>query len=614
MPIRKTREELEYELKQAREQIAQFEEQEKIRQRYERLFELRNTALRIFFECTMKIDNDGNIPAILCYSLHRICCAKFTAFARYYDDRRKLVLQTSYDGSKISSFTGEYLQELSSAQVESLSSKIVRPFNTPERHFTQLIPCDLRGDDLQENSYCLSMLIRGKLLGVVIVQLNQGKDLILKDIIESTLHYWGMALQRELDKQELMESKISLAHSEEEVRMIFENCGVPMCLIDKNFRIVKFNRHFTSLFEISTDDVASKHCYEILMSDKCEKKTCVLKQTEKQDCCLSAVHKMNVNGKTVFAHVISTPVIENGNLTGYIQAIHDISEQKQMEAQLQASYDELKEKNAKLEETQMRLLESSKMSAVGTLCAGIAHEFNNILTIICGYLDLCSHSRNMDDISVALQTISDVTKRAQAITDGLLHFAQADDSQHKSVINIQDVLKGTLVLVDKEFAKQGIKIITDIEDVPATYCYEHQLAQVFLSVISNARDAMIKTAARILTVSLHYKEDAVINSRTAPDNRQSRPHPRGCICVSFSDTGVGMSQEVKEKMFEPFFTTKGVLANGMESKSGTGLDMSTSYGIVKRHNGVFEVESELGKGTTVNIYLPVDSSGGLLYD
>lgn len=614
MSTRLTRKQLEEELQKAREQIAQFEEQEHIRQRYESLFEIRNRALRIFFDSALKVEHDKHIPSVMCYSLQRICMARLSAYARYVPETHSLTLEATCDGQHTDCRIDERSITLTNREGHHLKEKMIRPLSDGGRYLIHLIPDHLRTDDMLETSYSVPLIANEKVMGVSIIHLPPKKDLILKDVIEAFISYWCMVLQRSADRAALLQSRGHLAQSEEEVRMIFDNCGVPMCVIDTDYTIVKYNKHFLDLWQAGDENLAGKKCYEVIRSKNCHTDSCILRHDYTAEPIHTHVQEYIVNDEVMYADVLSTAIVKNGKIMGYIEAIHDITEQKKMEAQLQESYDELKQKNLELKEIQMRLVESSKMSAVGTLSAGIAHEFNNILTIICGYLDMCKQSKNMDDISSALDVISDVTKRAKAITDGLLHFAQTDESQHKSVVNLQEVIEHTLVLTDKEFAKKGIKTVTEFEDVPPTYCFEHQLAQVFLSILSNACDAMLTTPRKILAIRLvHCTETKqACPVHTAHKDECGKNH--GCIRLSFTDTGIGMSPEVKEKIFEPFFTTKGVLVDGLQNKAGTGLEMSTSYRIIKRHNGAFEVESQIGKGTTITIILPVDSTGGLLYD
>ena len=551
----RTIEDLEKKLKQAYEQIAQFEEQEKIRQHYERLFETRNRALRIFFESTLKIDDNVDISSILCYSLQRICQALYVGFVEYDPCHEQLKLHTSSDGTDTLFYENEYVIDLSRKQKQELLVKDISPADKYNIPLVKLIPQTYQNQPSESMTYCLPMVIRKRLLGLVIMQLPPKKDLIIKEIIGSSLHYWGMALQRDLDKQELIQSEKSLAQSEERVRMVLENCGVPMCAFNRNFKITKCNRHFVRLCEVAPEQMPNKIYYNLFRSIKCYKDCCVATKLGNGLSSYSAIQELDVNGKTIFAHVIITPYKENGAIEGYIVAVHDITEQKKMETQLQASNDELKDKNKQLEQAQSRLVETSKMSAVGTLSAGIAHEFNNILTIMCGYLELCNQSKNMDDIASALQTMSDVANRARAITDGLLHFANTNDTSNKTVVDIQNLIEGTLVLIDKEFAKQGIQVVTDFETVPATYCFEHQLAQVFLSIISNARDAMLNTPERVLSITVrHCHNECPVHDKSKLE--KDYPLQQGAIRISFKDTGVGMSNEIQEKMFEPFFYDK----------------------------------------------------------
>lgn len=235
----------------------------------------------------------------------------------------------------------------------------------------------------------------------------------------------------------------------------------------------------------------------------------------------------------------------------------------------------------KLQESQAELIQSSKLAAVGTFAAGIAHEFNNLLAGMLGYAQLGLATTDDETKNESLKVVVDTCKRGKSITGSLLTFARRQEPR-RELADLYDAVQGTLTLMEIELRKHNIQVVREISPVPLTICDAGQISQVFLNLLTNARDAM-KATGGTLTVSL------------SGDERR--------ITLAVRDTGTGIPDSVRDKIFEPFFTTKGAL--GGSATPGTGLGLSVSYGIVKSHGGSFEVTSEPGKGTTMTVYLPV---------
>lgn len=238
----------------------------------------------------------------------------------------------------------------------------------------------------------------------------------------------------------------------------------------------------------------------------------------------------------------------------------------------------------RLQESQAELVQSSKLAAVGTFAAGIAHEFNNLLGGMLGYAQLGLGSADEETKNESLKVVVDTCKRGKSITGSLLTFARRQEP-HRELADLYDAVQGTLTLMEIELRKHDIQVVRDLHPVPPTICDAGQLAQVFLNLLTNARDAM-KPQGGTLTVSLHGDERTIV--------------------LAVRDTGSGIPDAIRDKIFEPFFTTKGAL--GGSATPGTGLGLAVSYGIVKSHGGTFEVESEPGKGTTMRVRLPVVTS------
>jgi signal transduction histidine kinase/ActR/RegA family two-component response regulator len=235
-----------------------------------------------------------------------------------------------------------------------------------------------------------------------------------------------------------------------------------------------------------------------------------------------------------------------------------------------------------LRHKQDELVRSSKLAALGTFSAGIAHEFNNLLAGILGYAELGLSSDVAADKDEALEIAVRACMRGRSITSGLLTFARRSEPQ-RSLHLLQSTVEDVLMLVERELAKSNIQIERRIQPVPATICDAGQLAQVVLNLMTNARDAMLEKGGGSIRVEL-----SALNEH---------------IELVIGDTGSGIPEHLLDQVFQPFMTTKGALGGSVTP--GTGLGLAISYGIVESHNGTIQLASQVGVGTTVTIRLPI---------
>jgi signal transduction histidine kinase len=265
-----------------------------------------------------------------------------------------------------------------------------------------------------------------------------------------------------------------------------------------------------------------------------------------------------------------------GDASGAILVMRDISDQKR-------SLELLRE----IEE---RYLQTQKLEAVGLLAGGIAHEFNNLLTVISGYTTLLLNKSQIDqDSRERLEGIELAGERARRLTRRLLSFSRRQVFEAK-VVDL-NTLVAAMAQMLRQLISEDIVLITSLASaLDRVRVDPGQLEQSLMNLVLNARDAMpgggslsIETANVGLEESLHLEHLGVLPGRY--------------VRLTVKDTGCGMTQEVKERIFEPFFTTK-------EPGSGTGLGLATVYGTVQRSQGHLTVESEPGKGTTFNMFLP----------
>jgi PAS domain S-box-containing protein len=236
-----------------------------------------------------------------------------------------------------------------------------------------------------------------------------------------------------------------------------------------------------------------------------------------------------------------------------------------------------------------QLLQSQKMEAVGQLAGGVAHDFNNILTAIVGYADLLAaelgDARQLED----LEEIRKAARRAAALTRQLLAFSRKQVLEPR-IIDVNGVVTNLEKML-RSLISANIDLRTALAtDLAAARADPNQLEQVIMNLVINARDAMPEGGT--LTIE---------TGNASLDENYAAQHvsvvPGEYVMLAVTDTGCGMSEETKARIFEPFFTTK-------PAGRGTGLGLSTVYGIVKQSGGNIWLYSEPGKGTTFKIYLP----------
>lgn len=262
-----------------------------------------------------------------------------------------------------------------------------------------------------------------------------------------------------------------------------------------------------------------------------------------------------------------------GNITGYHGIIHDITERKKLEQQL---------------------LQAQKMEAVGRLAGGIAHDFNNILTAIIGYAHLMKMEMHADDplCGYTVQIIES-SERAANLTKALLAFSRKQLTIQKP-LNINTVIQGMKGLLSRLIG-EDVELAIHLTEKDLTVMADTtQMEQVLMNLVTNARDAM-PDGGNLIIATQHVEFDSEFVT----------VHGYGTVgnfaMISVEDTGHGIDEKIKESIFDPFFSTK-------EVGKGTGLGLAMVYGIIKQHKGYIDVYSDVGRGTTFKIYLPLITS------
>ncbi len=275
------------------------------------------------------------------------------------------------------------------------------------------------------------------------------------------------------------------------------------------------------------------------------------------------------DGTKISLEISSKAIEVEGNT--YVQSFHrDITEKKRL---------------------QQQLFQSQKMESIGVLAGGIAHDFNNILSAILGHAELLHEFSNLDDAGKErVRIIENSARKAGQMISKLLSFARKGSFESVPV-NLNDIVKDTVELLERMMTKKNIVIKTVIEQaLPPVDGDASQLEQVVMNIIVNAGDVMPKGGViTVVTTSADLEKNADLVHPFLVPGRY--------VVLRISDTGPGIPEEIRDKIFDPFFTTK-------EPGKGTGLGLAMVYGIVKEHQGVIDVRTKLGRGTTFELYLP----------
>jgi len=344
---------------------------------------------------------------------------------------------------------------------------------------------------------------------------------------------------------------------------LIENSPDAIVSVRKGGEIVIFNSAAEKLLGYKKNEVIGKMSIVKLYPPGEAKR--VMKDLRSTECGGSGILKkregvvVHKDGHEIPVYLSAAILYDHGQEAGSVGIFTDLTERKQLEKQL---------------------LRSEKLSSLGKLSAGIAHEINQPLTGVLTFASLLRKKFVKDEPTKRdLDIIVRETTRIRGIVQGILEFAR-ETPVRKQPIAIEDVVEQTLNIVVRQERFFGINLVKEYDQaVPEVVADPSLMEQVFMNIVLNAVDAM--RGSGTLT----------IRTRRDPD----------WVMVDFQDTGEGMPESVVDKIFDPFFTTKDS-SEGL----GMGLGLAVSYGIVKNHNGDIEVDSIEGRGTTFTVRLPVN--------
>lgn len=360
----------------------------------------------------------------------------------------------------------------------------------------------------------------------------------------------------------------ALERSERRFRRFFEQAPMGIALLDSGGRISECNTAFARLLDRPAGQLVGQAFVDLLREGDRETAASALAEGTVDGAPPPVVRAQDGERVcTLFATALDGEGEDNG---GHVVHLIDATEQKSLEQQF---------------------AQSQKMQAVGQLAGGVAHDFNNLLTAIIGFCDLLLLRHRPGDQSFAdLMQVKQNANRAANLVRQLLAFSR-QQTLRPTVLSVTDVVAELMHLLRRLLGENITLEISHGRDLHSVKVDQGQLEQVIINLAVNARDAMAEGGGHLCIRTRNARFDTVVKRRgeVVP--------PGDYVLIEMSDTGHGISKDDLDRIFEPFFSTK-------ELGAGTGLGLSTVYGIVKQTGGFIEVDSAEGKGSSFRIYLP----------
>jgi len=408
------------------------------------------------------------------------------------------------------------------------------------------------------------------------------RDYVLKDKLGRLLPVLERELLARAGRQARRQAEAALNESEARFRRLAESGVIGIIIVEPSGRLLEANEAFLQMVGYTSDDVqAGRVTWECLTAPGL--------RPEKMDTAdfldgQPVAHPRETeyvrrDGSRVPVLVTAATLDDRR----YISLSIDLSEQKR--AEVARARAELA-----LRHSEDQLRQAQKMEAVGRLAGGVAHDFNNLLSVILSYSEMVQDGLDATDpLRADLSEIHEAATRASALTRQLLLFSRQQIVEPR-VIDLGDVVVSLNKMLQRMVGEDVDVVVVAPDDHTRVNADPNLMEQVLLNLVVNARDAMPRGGKLTITT-----ENVKLDDGYAA--RHLGVMPGRYVRLAVRDTGVGMSADVQSRIFEPFFTTK-------DKGKGTGLGLSTVFGIVQQSGGHIGVESEVGRGTTFNVYLP----------
>jgi PAS domain S-box-containing protein len=423
-------------------------------------------------------------------------------------------------------------------------------FQSPSNQFSYYVPCAAR-------SRIVAVLALGRTADGA---LFSSEDTALLRAISG---YVAVAIENALLLEEQARRAKELARLKEFNENIIESINVGVMVLNLHGRVTNWNGALEQIYGLKREQVIGHRITEVFQSEMLRALRDLTERSEWRQGAPVNVYKFrarSADGRDLTLNIsLAALQSKTSEIEGSLVAIEDVTERVSLEEQLQ---------------------QTDKLSSIGLLAAGVAHEVNTPLAGISSYSQmLMQQTPDNDPRRQLLEKIHRQTSRASSIVNNLLNFSRVGD-RHYTPVDLNRVIDDTIQLLDAQLRNTEIEVVRRFDDaLPLALGDAPKLQQVLMNLILNARDAMPQGGR--LEISTESQNEAVV--------------------INVRDTGQGIAPEHLAKIYDPFFTTKQI-------GKGTGLGLAVSYGIIRDHGGHIDVESSLGVGTLFQITLPIGAT------
>jgi two-component system NtrC family sensor kinase len=415
--------------------------------------------------------------------------------------------------------------------------------------------------------YFVPCVVRGRMVAVIGLGRSVDGALLSSEdveILRTVSGYVAVALENSLLYKDQQARASELKLLKEFNESIIESINVGLLAVDLDGCVTRLNSALEHMLDLRRDAAVGRRVEDLFSEDFADTLKQVLGKNGWRLQEIRNIYKLHTATRTNRALVLNialAPLQDVQGQTGALVVIEDVTTRISLEEQLQ---------------------QREKLSSIGLLAAGVAHEVNTPLTGVSSYTQMLLGMLNENDPKRSLlQKVRIQAERASDIVNNLLNFSRTGSAEQFGEVNVARVLDDTLQLLEPQLRRSQIEIARAYDqDAPEIYGNAGKLQQVFTNLLLNARDA-IPDGGRIK-----------VSTSTADD---------GSVVAEIADTGIGIAPENVAKIYDPFYTTKGV-------GQGTGLGLAVTYGIVQEHAGRISVDSTPGHGTTFRITLPAARS------
>ena len=413
--------------------------------------------------------------------------------------------------------------------------------------------------------YYVPCVVRGRMVAVIGLGRSADGALLSSEdveILRTVSGYIAVAIENSLLYQEQQQRASELELLKEFNESIVESINVGLMAVDLDGRITRLNSALEEIVAADRQEVIGKNVEELFAEDFADTLHQVLGESGWHLIQTRQIYKMHIStreGRSLVLNIAIAPLwADSQEQTGALVIFEDVTERLRLEDQLQ---------------------QREKLSSIGLLAAGVAHEVNTPLTGVSSYTQMLLNMLPQNDPKHALlEKVRRQADRATDIVNNLLNFSRTGSAAEFTTLDIHRVLDDTLQLLEPQLRRSQIEIVREYDEhLPPVHGNSVKLQQVFTNLILNARDSIANGQGRIVLATRNGEEDL--------------------LTVEVADNGIGIDADDVAKIYDPFFTTKGV-------GRGTGLGLAVTYGIVQEHSGHISVSSTPGLGTTFRITLP----------